>query len=149
MAPVKAQRRDVCGGHALAWLISIIGGAAALALVAVRIGNLVVVEAQVQAAADATALALAAGDGVDDVGDVLDGYELVTVARAGNRVEVLIGHGRVVASAAALLMDRPTFRRSGLAPSMVAALVRAEQLLGWDIVVVSGYRSAAQQLLLW
>jgi len=142
------HRRDDAGQVVL-WMIMVVGTLTAVGLIAMRIGELVVNEARVQAAADATALALAAGDRLTMVGDVLDGYELVTVRRSGNEVEVLVGDGRTTAVARARLEHMTTRRRSGLAPSMVAALARAEQLLGYRIVVVSGYRSTEQQQALW
>jgi len=42
-----------------------------------------------------------------------------------------------------------TGSRAGLAPAMLAALVRADQLTGTRVPVVSGYRSRAAQATLW
>ena len=45
--------------------------------------------------------------------------------------------------------DRPALGAGRLAPALVAALRRAEQLVGHPIRVVSGYRSSTAQLTLW
>lgn len=101
--------------------------------------------AQVQAGADATALAAAIDPGdaarVAAANDVA--LESLTVT---DRVEVIVGSSTVRAGAAAESF-RPDWR--GLQPAFRAALARAEALLGVRIPIVSGLRTRAEQEALW
>ncbi|MEO1062750.1 MAG: M15 family metallopeptidase, partial [Actinomycetota bacterium] len=59
----------------------------------------------------------------------------------------------VIAAATARRIDPPpvegTGDRAGLAPAMLAAIARAEELLGREIPITSGYRSIEHQQRLW
>ncbi|HWC11428.1 MAG TPA: M15 family metallopeptidase, partial [Acidimicrobiales bacterium] len=66
-------------------------------------------------------------------------------ARARGRARRESGVGGLGAGGA----DGGGATREGLAPAMVAALARAEQLLGRPVPITSGYRSAAAQQALW
>ena len=105
-----------------------------------------------QTAADAAALA-AVGDGSQSAHGMAsrNGGSIVGSEVGPGRATVSVRVGDIVRSAAA---ERPLATqgvgdRRGLAPAMVAALARAEELLGVTIPIVSGYRSPAQQQALW
>ncbi len=109
--------------------------------------------ARARTAADAAALAAAAED--DAAARDLAGRntaEVVAVDRDGDEVEVTVELNGVRASARAEREVPPavgTGDRAGLQPAMLAAIARAEQLLGERIPIVSGYRSPAHQQRLW
>jgi len=107
--------------------------------------------ARAQTAADAFALADVIGGEAAAVELAKDaGAEVVAVERSAQRTRVVVRLGDATAIAAA---ERPAVSqhgdRAGLAPAMVAALARAEELLGAAVPIVSGYRSRADQQRLW
>jgi hypothetical protein len=53
------------------------------------------------------------------------------------------------AGARARIVAIAAVRRDGLAPAMIAALARAEQILGFELSIRSGFRSRADQQRLW
>jgi hypothetical protein len=141
--------------------------AALVALVAVALVALVPAaralaeRAQARTAADAAALAGAA-EGEQAAGDVAaaNGAELLTFEREGNEVVVRVRVGDVDAFArahatrravpgAAAGGSRHGGDRAGLAPAMLAALARADGMLGQPVRVVSGLRTHAEQEALW
>ena len=139
-------------------LLVVLAGAAVLVLG--RLGALAVGRAQARTAADAAALAGAA-EGEEAArrlaaanGAAVDGFGV-----AGRDTElrafVDLGGGRHLDAIARARRSggRPagaaSGSRAGLAPAMVAALTRAEQLLGERVPVVSGRRSHQQQQALW
>jgi D-alanyl-D-alanine carboxypeptidase len=118
--------------------------------------------ARARTAADAAALAGAA-DGEQTARQVAaaNGADLLEIERSGDEVVVQVRVGDVDAYArarathrsAAFGTDRSVAgvggRRAGLAPAMLAALARADGLLGRPVTVVSGLRTRAQQEALW
>ena len=118
--------------------------------------------ARARTAADAAALAGAA-DGERAARQVAgaNGADLVEIDRAGDEVVVQVRVGDVEAYARARASRRPVELggggpaggaggvRAGLAPAMLAALARADGLLGRPVIVVSGLRSRSQQEALW
>src|SRR5437867_799628 len=84
----------------------------------------------------------------------------VAYAEEGNDTEVVVVLGRARASARARRESSRRWsssapgalaarRTDGLAPAMLAALARAEQLLGRPVPITSGYRSPGEQAALW
>jgi hypothetical protein len=137
----------------------------ALALVAVMVlglahaGRAVTDRAQARTAADAAALAGAA-DGEDAARSLAsaNGAELVAYLREGDEVIVkvsvdgAVAHGRARRTVVAIgsgPFPGGSGKRAGLAPAMAAALVRADELLGEPVPIVSGFRSREQQQALW
>jgi len=116
--------------------------------------------ARARTAADAAALAGAA-DGGQTARQIAEanGADLVEIQRAGDEVVVQVRVGEVEAYARARATGRPGafgaggslggVRRAGLAPTMLAALARADGLLGRPVTVASGLRTRAQQEALW
>lgn len=117
---------------------------------------------QAQGAADAAALAGAA-EGQVSAAEVAaaNGARLVRFERESGAVVVEVAIGEVNASARARARPRvipsATGRtapagggaRAGLVPEMLAALSRADAMLGTSVPVASGLRSRAQQQALW
>jgi hypothetical protein len=121
--------------------------------------------ARARTAADAAALAGAA-DGEPTARAVAgaNGADLLEIERNGDEVVVQVRVGEVEAYARARSSPGPPdagsggsaggaggggARRAGLAPAMLAALARADGLLGRPVTVVSGLRTRAQQEALW
>jgi hypothetical protein len=118
--------------------------------------------ARARTAADAAALAGAA-DGEPAAREVAEanGADLLEIERAGDEVVVRVRVGDLDAYARARAIGRPGDggaggtaagtggRRAGLAPAMLAALARADGLLGHPVIVVSGLRTRSQQEALW
>lgn len=105
-----------------------------------------------QTAADAAALAATTGGEPAARRLAAAGGGTVGIVVVGlGRAEVFVSVGSAGAAAAALRPPptRGVGSRSGLAPAMLAALTRAEELLGIEVPVVSGYRSPAEQRRLW
>jgi hypothetical protein len=142
--------------------------AAAVALCAVALVALVPAaralddRARARTAADAAALAGAA-DGESAAREVADsnGAELVDVQVSDGETVVQVRVGEVEAYAKARAIHRPGVdgmggdgtggggSRRGLTPAMLAALARADGLLGRPVTVVSGLRTHAEQEALW
>lgn len=138
----------------------------AAAIVAlVPAGRALAERAQARTVADAAALAGAA-EGEQAAGDVAgaNGGELLAFERDGDEVVVRVRVGDVDAYARARATRRPAPRgadpgaagglprggdRAGLAPAMLAALARADGMLGSPVRVVSGLRTRAEQEALW
>ncbi len=141
---------------------------AMLAVVAVALVGLVPVgralgdRARARTAADAAALAGAAeGEQAARSLAAENGAELVEFERSGDEVVVRVEVGDVDAYARARATRRAAPDRSaspapvgagdrgGLAPAMLAALARADGLLGHPVHVVSGLRTQGEQQALW
>lgn len=141
---------------------------AMLAVVAVALVGLVPVgrtltdRARARSAADAAALAGAAdGEQAARALAADNGAELVEFERSGDEVVVRVEVGSVDAYARARATRRAapgrsaaaapggTGDRTGLAPAMLAALARADGLLGHPVDVVSGLRTRTEQQALW
>jgi D-alanyl-D-alanine carboxypeptidase/Putative Flp pilus-assembly TadE/G-like len=118
--------------------------------------------ARARTAADAAALAGAA-DGERTAREVAraNGADLLEIERDRDEIVVQVRVGEVEAYARARATRHPVDvgagataggaggRRAGLAPAMLAALARADGLLGRSVTVVSGLRSRSQQQALW
>lgn len=118
--------------------------------------------ARARTAADAAALAGAA-DGERAARQVAaaNGADLLEIKRTGDEIVVRVRVGDLDAYARARAVPRPGDsgtggtavgtggRRAGLAPAMLAALARADGLLGHPVTVVSGLRTRSQQEALW
>jgi hypothetical protein len=140
--------------------------AAMLAVVTVALVGLVPVglavreRAAARTAADAAALA-GAVEGEQAAHDlaVANGGELVAFRRTGDEVVVRVRVGAAAADARARATTRAAppatgpgavaRGRAGLAPAMLAALARADGLLGHPVSVISGLRTRAEQRALW
>lgn len=131
----------------------------AVALVAfVPLGVAVADRARARTAADAAALAGAA-EGEDAARDLAEdnGGELLDYETTGDEVRVRVRVGDVDAYARARATARVVpgtggqtgGERAGLAPAMLAALARADGLLGEPVPIASGLRTRAQQQALW
>jgi hypothetical protein len=138
----------------------------AAAIVAlVPAGRALAERAQARTVADAAALAGAAeGEQAADAVAGANGGELLAFERDGDEVVVRVRVGDVDAYARARATRRPAPRgtdpgaagrahaggdRAGLAPAMLAALARADGMLGSPVRVVSGLRTRAEQEALW
>jgi hypothetical protein len=140
--------------------------AAMLAVVTVALVGLVPVglavreRAAARTAADAAALA-GAVEGEQAAHDLAaaNGGELVAFRRTGDEVVVRVRVGDAVADARARATTRAAppatgpgavaRGRAGLAPALLAALARADGLLGHPVAVISGLRTRAEQQALW
>jgi hypothetical protein len=134
----------------VAVLVLVAGG---LAIAVGQFGVAAVRAGRAQTAADAGALAAAVADRAAATDAVAaNGGRLVDVVRDGDDVEVLVAVGDALARARARRQTpvmAPTGRQAGLAPAMLAAVARAEQLLGEELPITSGRRSEADQRRLW
>ena len=149
-------------GQTLPFVALLVVLAGACVLLLARLGSLAVGRAQARTAADAAALAGAA-EGEEAArrlaaanGAAIDGYR-VDGADTELRAYLDLGGGRQLDAVARARRSGVPLAvalagggdRAGLAPAMVAAIARAEQLLGEPVPVVSGFRSAEEQRALW
>lgn len=150
--------RGVERGQVAPLLVVFLAVVAVVAAVVVDLGGAAVAAARAQTAADAAALAGAAeGDGSARSVAAANGAELVDFAQEGAvvTVEVRLGRARATARAERIGGGRGDEGpagggdRDGLAPAMLAALARADALLGRPVPVVSGRRTRAEQAALW
>jgi D-alanyl-D-alanine carboxypeptidase len=134
----------------VALLVVAMGG---LGLVLGRLGGEAAAAGRARTAADAAALAGAAeGDGAARAVARANGAELERAERDGDGFVVRVRLAGEVATARAEGVQAPGgtgLSRGGLVPELVAALARAETLLGAPVPVTSGYRSPAAQRALW
>ncbi|MGH9244914.1 MAG: M15 family metallopeptidase [Acidimicrobiales bacterium] len=154
-----SSRRGGDAGQALPVVTLVIVLTCLVALVLAELGGAAVARARARNAADAAALAGAA-EGRAAAADVAraNGGILREFQSAGNVVEVVVDVGdareRARAEATGPAVGPGSIPagggdRDGLAPAMVAALARADELLGRPLPVVSGFRSRAEQERLW
>ena len=129
-------------------LILVAGGA--LVLVG-RLGRAAVDRARATTAADAAAL----GGALDGEGAARDlagenGARVISTEGGAGDLIVTVRVGAATATARAVAA-RASGRDGdeGLVPAMVAALARAEQVLGEPLVIVSGRRTRSEQQALW
>jgi D-alanyl-D-alanine carboxypeptidase len=158
MSTGRVRRRRCAGdtGQALPLITVIIAVAGLAAVVLAQLGGAAVARARAGGAADAAALA-GAVDGraaADDLARA-NGGSLVSFERRGPVVEVVVQVGRATARARAEATGSggPSAaglgERAGLAPVVLAALARAEDVLGRPVPIASGFRSRAEQERLW
>lgn len=126
-------------------LVAAVIGVVALAIVVVGlVGQRAVARAQARTAADAAALAAAvAGPDAGQQIAAANGAVTSSVNVDGEIAFATVTIGDMDASARAQGLLLPG--ADGLAPAMIAAIARAEQLLGQPIPIVSGFRSTEQQ----
>jgi D-alanyl-D-alanine carboxypeptidase/Putative Flp pilus-assembly TadE/G-like len=109
--------------------------------------------ARARTAADAAALAAAAeGDAAGAALAAANGAQVLGIEWSGDDVEVRVALVDAEAAASAhreVIAPGDGGDRDGLAPAMLAALARADALLGRSVPVVSGYRSRGEQQWLW
>lgn len=130
---------------------------AVLAMVVIAaVGRAAVERSQAQAAADGAALAAAADDrAAGGLVAAENGADLLAVRRVGRRIDVIVADRTSPATAAASAVEIPgrridgAGRRADLAPALLAALARADQMLGRTVPISSGYRSPEHQRRLW
>jgi hypothetical protein len=136
--------------------------AAMLAVVAVALvalvpaGRALADRARARSAADAAALA-GAVEGEAAARDIAEpnGAEIVDFRREGGEVTVRVrvagvdAYARARASSRAAVPTGAAGERAGLAPAMLAALARADGLLGDPVPIASGLRTRAEQQALW
>ncbi|MEM8904891.1 MAG: M15 family metallopeptidase [Actinomycetota bacterium] len=142
-------------GQALPVVLLLLAGAVLTSMLLVAVGRVVIDRAQARTAADAAALA-AAGADPETAAEVArrNGGQWPNVYDQGDGTHrVTLAIGDVVAAATARRIDPPpiegTGSRVGLAPAMLAALARADDLLGQRVPITSGYRSIEHQRRLW
>jgi D-alanyl-D-alanine carboxypeptidase len=145
------------GGQALPLLAVLVALACLVALVVADLGVAAVAGGRARAAADAAALAGAAEGrpGAEAVARA-NGGSLRSYRAEGVTVEVVVEVDGATARARAEgggVRAGPVPAGGGdreqLAPAMLAALGRADALLGAPVPVVSGFRSRAEQARLW
>lgn len=149
---VAATARSPDRGQAVPLLLIVLLLAVLAAVVVAEVGAAAIERAEAQVAADAAALAGAAGGrAAAEHAATANGAEVLEYHDLGALVQVVVGYRRATATAAAEATAVPhgPGDRAGLAPILVAALARADALLGSPVPVVSGFRSAAEQQALW
>jgi hypothetical protein len=138
----------------LAALLLLLAGGVVMLLV--PLGRATLDRAEARTAADAAALAGAA-DGPAAAEDMAEanGGHVLDLVEDGAGLTVTVQVGDAVATARAERVGTAGGGRgrgpghTGLDPAMLAALARAEQLLGRPITITSGFRSRAEQQRLW
>lgn len=115
-----------------------------------RLGAATIDSARAATAADSAALA-GALDGRQQASTAarLNGAQLLAVTELGSEVSVLVSVNGANATSRARRVVTSSADRNGLSSEMLAAIARAEGLLGESLPIVSGYRSRASQQRLW
>jgi len=129
-------------------LILVAGGT--LVLVG-RLGGAAADRARAATAADAAALG-GAVDGEEAARDLAgaNGARVVSTDGGAGDLTVTVRVGAATATARAVATRASGGDGDeGLAPAMVAAVARAEQVLGEPVVIVSGHRTRSEQQALW
>lgn len=144
-------------GQALPLVAIIVALACLVAVVVADLGAAAVARGRARAAADAAALAgVVEGRPGAEAMARANGGTLTSFRAEGVTVEVVVEVGAAAARARAEGSAGDATAavsgggdREGLAPALVAALHRADDLLGRPVPVVSGFRSRAEQERLW
>ena len=140
-------------GQVAPLVVGLVALAAGAMVVMVALAGAQLRRAQARTAADAAALAgVAEGPGAARELAAANGAAVAEIRSEPDAVEVRVAVGD--ADAAAMARREPVGTagggaRGGLQPAMLAALARADVLLGEPVPVVSGFRSPAQQRALW
>jgi D-alanyl-D-alanine carboxypeptidase len=161
---VFCGRRGGDGGQVVPLAVAMVGLLVVALLVLVPAAAALGQRAQAGTAADAAALAGAA-EGEDAARRLAEanGGEVVAYEQVGSEVEVRVRVGDVEATARAAGRHRSVGpvggvggigtgaggERAGLSPTLLAALARADALLGYPVPVVSGLRTYEEQQALW
>lgn len=155
MASLVFLARSREAGQTLPLVLLLVALTVAGALLLGALGQRAVEAARARTAADAAALAgAAAGEPEARAAAMANGAELLAFASAGGEAEVDVRVGGATATArarhepSAVQADGPG-DVTGLHPDLVAALARAERLLGRPVPITSGFRSRADQERLW
>lgn len=139
-------------GQAMPLLLVVLFLVVLAAVLVAEVGTAAIEREEAQVAADAAALAGAAeGRAAADAAAEANGARVTAYHDLGVVVQLSVTYRRATATAAAeaSVVPEGPGDRAGLAPVVVAALARADALLGAPIPVVSGFRSAAEQQALW
>ena len=135
-------------GQALPLLALVIVLAGGAVVVLGRLGGAAVDRARAVAAADAAALAGAAGGRAEaDEAAVANGARLRRFEDLGDDVRVQVSLGDAEATARARRTDggnSPPPGRVGAAPALLAALARADQVLGARVLVTTVHRGGLE-----
>jgi len=157
----RAAARPLERGQMVPLLAVVLALASAAAVVTAEVGVAAIERARAQQAADAAALAgaavgpvaaavdaeaVAAANGAELIGIVVDGATVTVEVRYRRAAAVATAEASGPAPGADGLAGG---HRESLAPAMLAALSRADELLGRSVPVTSGYRSRAEQEALW
>jgi hypothetical protein len=148
--PAVARSRE--RGQAVPLLLIVLLLVVLAAVVVAEVGAAAIEREEAQAAADAAALAGAAHDrAAAEAAAAANGARITGYHDLGTVVQLTVRYRRATATAAAEAdrVPRGPGDRDGLAPVVVAALARADALLGVPLPIVSGFRSAAEQQALW
>jgi D-alanyl-D-alanine carboxypeptidase/Putative Flp pilus-assembly TadE/G-like len=158
----SSRRSGNDGGQIVPLAAALVGLCCVALLALVPVARTLDDRARARTAADAAALAGAAdGERTAREVAVANGADLLEIDRNGDEVVVQVRVGEVEAYARARATRHALDvgargpagaaggRRAGLAPAMLAALARADGLLGRTVTVVSGLRTRSQQEALW
>ena len=138
--PQQQRGQSVPATALVLWAIAGVG------LVLALLGGRVADRARAQAGADAAALAGSIDPALVGPLAATNGARVVGQQQTADGVRVTVQVGDMVATAQAMA-DRPAW--VGLQPEVRRAIARAEAILGYEIPIVSGYRSPAEQQRLW
>jgi hypothetical protein len=158
----SSRRSGNDGGQIVPLAAALVGLCCVALLALVPVARTLDDRARARTAADAAALAGAAdGERTAREVAVANDADLLEIDRNGDEVVVQVRVGGVEAYARARATRQAVDdgaggpagaaggRRAGLAPAMLAALARADGLLGRPVTVVSGLRTRFQQEALW
>jgi D-alanyl-D-alanine carboxypeptidase/Putative Flp pilus-assembly TadE/G-like len=159
---LRYRRSPRDGGQVVPLAAAMVALCCAALLALVPVAGALDDRARARTAADAAALAGAAdGEAAARQVAAANGADLLELEQTGDEVVVRVRVGDLDAYARARATGRPGDsgtggtaagsggRRAGLAPAMLAALARADGLLGRPVTVVSGLRTRSQQEALW
>lgn len=138
------EPEDSDRGQAVLLIALVLWLVVGIAVIMGALGQRAVQRARAQAAADAVALAAAAGVAPDTI--AAGNAVVITSVDHVPDPDVVVSIGDIEAAARA---HRTRPELAGLDARLRAAIARAELLIGEPIVVVSGFRSRADQQRLW
>lgn len=150
--PDFVSLRDLESGSAVISFLAVVAAAVLAVAGVAHLGGEAVASGRARTAADAAALGAAIGDrSLAAAVATANGGSLEGIGVSGQDFTATVSIDGQVANATARResLDPATGSRAGLAPAMLAALARAEELLGVEVPIVSGYRSPEHQQRLW